>query len=108
MNWFRKSADGKFLWPGYGDNSRVLKWICERIAGTGKAQKTPIGNLPTPDALDLAGLNLPADDLKQLLAVDAAGWKNEIADVAANYAHFGDKLPPALAKQLESLRQRLG
>ena len=64
VNWFRKNADGKFLWPGYGENSRVLKWICERVEGTGKAQKTPIGNLPTPDALDLSGLNLPAETSK--------------------------------------------
>ena len=61
VNWFRKNGGGKWLWPGYGENSRVLKWICERVEGTGKAQKTPIGNLPTADALDLSGLNLPAD-----------------------------------------------
>jgi len=108
VNWFRKSADGKFLWPGYGDNSRVLKWICERIAGTGKAQQTPIGNLPTPDAIDLSGLNIPYDNLKQLLAVDVAGWKNEVADVAANYAKFGSHLPKALGEQLDGLRKRLG
>jgi phosphoenolpyruvate carboxykinase (GTP) len=108
VNWFRKSAEGKFLWPGYGDNSRVLKWICERVQGTGKAQKTAIGNVPTADALDLNGLNLSAENVKELLAVDAAGWKNEIADVAANYAKFGDHLPKALASQLDSLRQRLG
>ncbi len=108
VNWFRRSADGKFLWPGYGDNSRVLKWICERVEGTGKAQTTPIGNLPTPDALDLSGLNLPAGNLEALLKVDLPGWKNEIADVAANYAKLGDKLPQALNDQLASLKQRLG
>jgi phosphoenolpyruvate carboxykinase (GTP) len=108
VNWFRKSAEGKFLWPGYGDNSRVLKWICERVEGTGQAQKTAIGNLPTPGALDLSGLNLSAENVKELLAVDAAGWKNEVADVAANYAKFGDHLPKALSAQLDSLRQRLG
>ena len=64
VNWFRRNGGNKFLWPGYGDNSRVLKWICERVEGTGKAQKTAIGNLPTPDALDLSGLNLPAEDVK--------------------------------------------
>ena len=106
VNWFRKSADGKFLWPGYGENSRVLKWICERIAGTGRAQQTPIGNLPAADALDLSGLNLPADNLKQLLAVDVAGWKNEIADVAANYAKFGGHLPKALDEQLDGLKKQ--
>jgi phosphoenolpyruvate carboxykinase (GTP) len=107
VNWFRKGADGKFLWPGYGENSRVLKWICERVEGTGNAQLTPIGNLPTPDALDLSGLNLPAGNLEQLLAVDAAGWINEIADVAANYAKFGGRLPKALGEQLELLKNRL-
>jgi len=78
VNWFHKDANGKFLWPGYGENSRVLKWICERAEGTGKAQKTPIGNLPAADALDLSGLNLPADGLKQLLVVDVAGWKKRL------------------------------
>ncbi|HXE41386.1 MAG TPA: phosphoenolpyruvate carboxykinase domain-containing protein, partial [Candidatus Baltobacteraceae bacterium] len=107
-NWFRKSADGKFLWPGYGDNSRVLKWICERIAGTGKAQETPIGNLPTPDALDLSGLKISADDVKALTAVDKDGWKKEIENVATNYAKFGSHLPAELSKQLDELRKRLG
>jgi phosphoenolpyruvate carboxykinase (GTP) len=108
VNWFRKNAEGKFMWPGYGENSRVLKWICERIEGTGKAEKTPVGNVPTPDALDLSGLNLTAEQQKELLAVDVAGWKAEIADVATNYAKFGNRLPAALNGQLESLKQRLG
>jgi phosphoenolpyruvate carboxykinase (GTP) len=108
VNWFRKDANGRWLWPGYGENSRVLKWICERVEGTGKAQKTPIGNLPTPDALDVSGLKLPANDLPQLLAVDVAGWKEEAEDVAANYAKFDSKLPKALSKQLDNLRKRLG
>ncbi|MGD0085999.1 MAG: phosphoenolpyruvate carboxykinase (GTP) [Verrucomicrobiota bacterium] len=108
VNWFRKDANGRWLWPGYGENSRVLKWICERVEGTGKAQETPIGNLPTPDAIDLSGLNLAANDLPQLLAVDAAGWKEEVEDVAVNYAKFGGTLPQALSKQLASLRKRLG
>jgi phosphoenolpyruvate carboxykinase (GTP) len=108
VNWFRKSADGKFLWPGYGENSRVLKWICERVEGTGKAQRTPIGNLPAPDALDLSGLNLSAEDLKLLLTVDAPGWQNEVADVAANYAKLDSHLPKALSDQLDALKSRLG
>ena len=108
VNWFRKNGDGKFLWPGYGENSRVLKWVCERVEGAGTARKTAIGHLPTPDALDLAGLNLPAERVQELLAVDVAGWKKEIADVAANYKKFGDTLPAALAAQLDGLRQRLG
>jgi len=108
VNWFRRSADGKFLWPGYGENSRVLKWICERVEGTAKAQTTPIGNIPTRDALDLTGLGMHDEDINALLAVDLAGWKNEIADVAANYAKFGSSLPKALSEQLESLKQRIG
>ncbi len=108
VNWFRRSADGKFLWPGYGENSRVLKWICERVDGTGKAQKTAIGNLPTPDALDLSGLNLPANNVKALTSVDQEGWKKEIADVAANYEKLGSHLPVELKTQLEELRKRLG
>ena len=86
----------------------MLKWICERVEGTGKAQKTPIGNVPAPDALDLAGLNLPANEVQQLLTVDVDGWKKEVDDVAANYTKFGDRLPKALNEQLASLRRRLG
>jgi len=108
VNWFRKDEGGRWLWPGYGENSRVLKWICERVEGTGKAQKTPIGNLPTADALDLSGLNLSADSLQQLLAVDIAGWKKDAEGVAANYARLGSRLPKALTDQLDGLRKRLG
>ena len=108
VNWFRKDPAGKWLWPGYGDNSRVLKWICERVQGTAKALPTPIGNLPTPDSLDLAGLSLSAENVSQLLAVDVAGWKKEADDIAAYFAKFGDKLPDALRQQLDALRKRLG
>jgi phosphoenolpyruvate carboxykinase (GTP) len=108
VNWFRKNGGGRWLWPGYGENSRVLKWICERVEGTGKAQKTPIGNLPTPEALDVSGLNLPADSLRHLLAVDIAGWKKEIENIAASYARFDSKLPQTLTDQLDGLRKRLG
>jgi phosphoenolpyruvate carboxykinase (GTP) len=107
-NWFRKDDSGRWLWPGYGDNCRVLKWICERVEGTGKAQQTPIGNLPTPDALDMTGLNLPATDLRMLTSVDVAGWKKEVDDIAASHARFGNRLPKALSEQLEALRKRLG
>ncbi len=108
VNWFRKDPTGKWLWPGYGDNSRVLKWICERVAGVGKAKATPIGNLPTPDALDLSGLNLPAEDVEALLSVDTEGWKKEVADIEASYQKFGSHLPAALKNQLNELRKRLG
>jgi phosphoenolpyruvate carboxykinase (GTP) len=107
VNWFRKDATGKFLWPGYGENSRVLKWICERVEGTGQAQKTPIGNLPVPGALDLDGLNLSAEQIDQLLKVDSEGWQREMADVSANYTKFGTQLPAALNAQLAGLLKRL-
>jgi phosphoenolpyruvate carboxykinase (GTP) len=108
VNWFRKTDDGRFLWPGYGENSRVLKWICERVDGTGAAQQTAIGNLPTPEALDVSGLNLPAADLAQLLTVDQAAWKKEAEDIAGSYVKFGAHLPAELASQLENLKKRLG
>lgn len=107
VNWFRKDATGKMLWPGYGENSRVLKWICERVEGTAKAQETPIGNLPTPDALDTSGLNLDAEDIKALTAVDAPGWTKEVDDIASYYAKFDGKVPDALRKQLLELHRRL-
>jgi len=108
VNWFRRDATGKMLWPGYGDNSRVLKWICERVEGTAKAQHTPIGNLPTTDGLDTTGLNLAPDDIKALTSVDPAGWRREADDVASYYSKFDGKLPDALRKQLLDLHQRLG
>ncbi len=107
VNWFRRNDRGKWLWPGYGENSRVLKWICERVAGVGQAQVTPIGNLPTPEALDLSGLNLSPEDVKDLLSVDAAGWKEEADNISAYYDKFGDALPAGLRQELEALRQRL-
>jgi phosphoenolpyruvate carboxykinase (GTP) len=107
-NWFRKDASGRWLWPGYGENSRVLKWICERVDGTGKSKETPIGNLPTADALDLSGLNLPKEDVEALTSVDAKGWKSEVEDVAANYAKYGANVPADLKAQLDKLRSRLG
>jgi phosphoenolpyruvate carboxykinase (GTP) len=107
VNWFRRSDSGKWLWPGYGENSRVLKWICERVEGAGRAVRTPIGNLPAPEALDLSGLNISGADLRELLAVDVAGWKKEADDIAACYATFGSRLPAALQTQLQSLRERL-
>ena len=108
VNWFRKSPEGKWLWPGYGDNSRVLKWICDRVDGTGKAVKTAIGNLPAADALDVSGLKISEADLKTLLSVDAEGWKKEAEDISAHYDKFGDRLPAALRKELDGLKQRLG
>jgi phosphoenolpyruvate carboxykinase (GTP) len=107
VNWFRKNAQGKWLWPGYGDNSRVLKWICDRVEGQGAATQTPIGFLPAPDALDISGTQVTAEDLKDLLTVDIEGWKKEADNIADYYAQFGSRLPAALQQQLSELRQRL-
>ena len=107
VNWFRKTADGHWLWPGYGDNSRVLKWICERVEGTGKAQETAIGYLPTVDAIDRTGCNVTEADMKELLTVDKEGWLKEIESIGENYAKFGAHLPAALKDQLEDLKARL-
>ena len=107
VNWFRKTADGRWLWPGYGDNSRVLKWICECVEGTGKAQETAIGYLPTVDAIDRTGCNVTEADMKELLTVDKEGWLKEIESVGENYAKFGAHLPAALKDQLENLKARL-
>jgi phosphoenolpyruvate carboxykinase (GTP) len=107
VNWFRKGPDGKFLWPGYGENSRVLKWVFERVTGTAQAVETPIGRLPAPGALDLNGLNLPPANAEQLLRVDVEGWLGELPQIREHYAKFGAKLPQGLREELASLEQRL-
>lgn len=107
VNWFRKDENGKWLWPGFGDNSRVLKWIVERVSGKGKAVQTPIGYMPTPGAIDLEGLDVPAKDMEELLTVNKDEWNKEIASVKEYYAGFGDKLPAELAAQLEALEKRM-
>ena len=107
VNWFRKGEDGKFLWPGYGENSRVLKWVFERVTGTGKAVDTPIGRLPAAGALDLSGLKLPEGSLGQLLRVDTEGWNTELLLIREHYDRFGAKLPQGLRDELAALEQRL-
>jgi phosphoenolpyruvate carboxykinase (GTP) len=107
VNWFRKTKEGKWLWPGYGENSRVLKWVFEQCDGSGKYVETPIGLMPTTDAIDLPA-GVTADDMKELLSVDVEGWKKEIADVRAeHYPKFGAKLPKALTAELEAIEARL-
>ncbi|MGE0025150.1 MAG: phosphoenolpyruvate carboxykinase (GTP) [Hyphomicrobium sp.] len=108
VNWFRKSAQGKFLWPGYAENSRVLKWIFERCDGTAGAVDTPIGKLPAAGALDLSGLDVPADAMSELLRVDIDGWKAELPSIHEHFATFGAKLPRALGEEHAALAQRLG
>jgi phosphoenolpyruvate carboxykinase (GTP) len=108
VNWFRRGDDGRFLWPGFGENSRVLKWIVERIEGSGAATETPVGYVPTPDALDTTGLDLSEADLVEVLRVDAEEWKAEIPQVQEWFAKFGDKLPGVLWAELDALKARLG
>ena len=107
VNWFRRGADGHFLWPGYGDNSRVLKWIFGRCNGTAAAKETEIGNLPADGALDLSGLDIPVEDQKALFGVDKEGWKAVIPQIEQHFAKFGAKLPAELNKQLDELKARL-
>ena len=107
VNWFRKSAEGKFLWPGFGDNSRVLKWICGRVDGQAQAQDTPIGRLPVPGALDLSGLNLPTGTMDELLRVDTKEWLAEVPLIKEHFDKFGSHLPEALKKEVEKLEERL-
>ena len=107
VNWFRKSDSGKWLWPGFGDNARVLKWVFERITGTAGAVDTPIGYLPDPSDLDVDGLDVSADELHELLRVDPDEWLAEADSIEEHFAKFGRKLPPALKRELSSLRSRL-
>lgn len=107
VNWFRQNASGKFIWPGYGENSRVLKWITERVDGTGGAHATPLGYLPTVDALDTAGIDITAEEVHTLLQVDTEAWLKEIPEIRKYYAQFGDRLPPALLANLANLESRL-
>jgi phosphoenolpyruvate carboxykinase (GTP) len=108
VNWFRRDADGGFLWPGYGENSRVLKWVVERLEGKAAAVDTPIGYVPTPDALDVDGLDITREQVEAVLRVDAEEWKAEIPQVTEWFQKFGDKLPGVLWAELDALKARLG
>jgi phosphoenolpyruvate carboxykinase (GTP) len=108
VNWFRKSPGGDFLWPGFGENGRVLKWIFERCQGTAKAIETPIGKLPAPGELDITGLDgVSREDLDELLRVDLDGWAAEVEGVREYYAKFGDRVPSGLREELDALVARL-
>ena len=107
VNWFRRGDDGRFLWPGFGENSRVLKWVVERLEGTAEAVDTPIGLVPTPDGIDTAGLDLSAEDLNAALRVEPAEWREEIPQVTEWFEKFGDKLPGVLWAELDALKARL-
>jgi phosphoenolpyruvate carboxykinase (GTP) len=107
VNWFRTDENGKFLWPGYGENSRVLKWIFERCDEKVGARETPLGRLPAPADLDTRGLNLPAANLEKLLSVDVDGWLAEIPLIREHFAKFGDRLPKGLQREVDGLAERL-
>jgi len=106
VNWFRRGADRSFLWPGFGENVRVLKWILERVEGNGKAAETPIGWVPTPDALTLDGLNISRTTMEELLRVDPADWASELDDTRKFFEKFGKRLPPELLAEHAGLAQR--
>ncbi|HWS47028.1 MAG TPA: phosphoenolpyruvate carboxykinase (GTP), partial [Acidimicrobiia bacterium] len=107
VNWFRKGPDGKFLWPGYGENSRVLAWVFERCAGRSSAVDTAIGRLPARDALPTDGVTLADGALDALLSVDEDEWRAELPLIEEHYAVFGDRLPSALHDELDALAKRL-
>lgn len=107
VNWFRKDDDGKWLWPGFGENSRILKWIFERVSGEGKAAETPIGYMPTEDAIDTEGLNVSKEDMHELLKVEKEEWLKEVESIKEHYNNYEPKLPQELKNQLKALEERL-
>jgi phosphoenolpyruvate carboxykinase (GTP) len=107
VNWFRKDGDGRFIWPGFGENSRVLAWIFRRCDGEADAVETPIGLVPAPGAIETDGLGLSAADMERLVAVDPEEWKVQLPQLHQHYASFGDALPEELRAQLDALEQRL-
>ncbi|MEA2687372.1 MAG: phosphoenolpyruvate carboxykinase, partial [Actinomycetota bacterium] len=107
VNWFRKSPEGKWLWPGFGENSRVLAWIFGRITGTADAVETVIGNLPAPGALDTTGLDVDDAAMAELLRVDVEEWRAEVPSIEEHYAKLGERLPVVLKDELQALEKRL-
>jgi phosphoenolpyruvate carboxykinase (GTP) len=109
VNWFRKDEDGKFMWPGFGENSRVLAWVFERVAGRAQAIETPIGLVPPvgDGGIDTAGLDVSDETMRRLLEVDADGWLAQLPQCKAHFAEFGSKLPNELHEQLQGLESRL-
>lgn len=108
VNWFRKGQTGEWLWPGFGENSRVLKWIFERTGGADNGTKTPIGIIPKEGSLDIAGLNLPPQAMRQLFEIDTSAWKKEVTELREYFSTFGDKLPQGIKDELSALEKRLG
>ncbi|MGH3331419.1 MAG: phosphoenolpyruvate carboxykinase domain-containing protein, partial [Nocardioidaceae bacterium] len=108
VNWFRRDDEGNFLWPGFGENSRVLKWVVERIDGQAEGVETPIGYVPSPEALDTDGLDMSEKDLAKALEVDVEEWKAEIPQITEWFEKFGEQLPAVLWTELDGLKARLG
>ena len=108
MNWFRKDEDGGFIWPGFGENSRVLEWVFRRCEGKAEAEETPIGLIPRREDLNLDGLGLSEEALTALLTVDEDAVKGELPQIEEHFAKFGDDLPSELRAQLDALKERLG
>ena len=107
VNWFRRTTAGGFAWPGFGDNSRVLKWAIERIEGKADAVETPIGFVPTPESLDLAGLDMTLDEVQEAVRFDADEWTTEVPSLEDWFARFGGSLPRSITRELEGLKKRL-
>ena len=107
VNWFRKDASGKFLWPGFGENSRVLEWVFRRCDGEGEAVETPIGLLPAEGEIDTDGLEISDEAMRELLSVDTELFKEQLPQVKEHLAQFGEKLPAEITAQLEALEARL-
>ena len=107
VNWFRRDEDGRFMWPGYGENSRVLKWVFERLNGTAQADKTAIGYLPSADSLDTNGMNINTADLQAITSVDVDGWREAVPQIRDHYAAFGDRLPNELSTAIDALETSL-
>jgi phosphoenolpyruvate carboxykinase (GTP) len=107
VNWFRKGDDGSYIWPGFGENSRVVKWVVERLEGRADAVDTPIGRVPAPDAIDLTGLDLDASVIEELTRVDAETWRQEVPQIEDHYANLGDRVPEAVRDELRELEKRL-
>jgi phosphoenolpyruvate carboxykinase (GTP) len=108
VNWFRKNSKGDLLWPGFGENLRVLEWILERTRGEGTAVETPIGYVPTPGAFDMTGLNLSKETMEELLRVDKEEWKQEADSIEGFFSTLGERVPWEIRNELEALRRRLG
>ncbi|HYN52872.1 MAG TPA: phosphoenolpyruvate carboxykinase (GTP), partial [Thermoleophilaceae bacterium] len=107
VNWFRKDDEGNFIWPGFGENSRVLAWIFRRCDGEAEAVETAVGLLPASDSIDASGLDLPEGAMEELLAIDTDQWRAQLPKVKEHFAQFGDRLPSAMREQLEALERRL-